>query len=130
MPCDYSLYPINWNTEIRPDILSRANNCCEFCMVPNYKFILRGTWNGIDCYQDMDGTIYNAANSEVIGSDYLGEVHPTNKFIKIVLTVAHLDHDVTNNNYKNLRALCQRCHNRHDIIFRKSNRDNNKLKLF
>ena len=34
---------------------------------------------------------------------------------KIVLTVAHLDHDKTNNRFTNLAALCQKCHLRHDI---------------
>lgn len=29
---------------------------------------------------------------------------------RVVLTVAHLDHDTTNNDPANLRALCQRCH--------------------
>lgn len=34
---------------------------------------------------------------------------------KVVLTVAHIDHDKTNNRFNNLAALCQRCHLRHDI---------------
>ncbi len=110
MPIDYRKYPKNWKTEIRPAILERANGCCEFCKVPNYKMILRGIWNDVECYQDDDGTIYNAKTSEVMGSDYVGEVHPTNKMIKVVLTVAHLDHDVNNNDYSNLKALCQKCH--------------------
>ncbi len=29
---------------------------------------------------------------------------------KVVLTVAHMDHDKANNDPANLRALCQRCH--------------------
>jgi len=29
MPIDYSEYPDNWFTEIRPAILKRAENCCE-----------------------------------------------------------------------------------------------------
>lgn len=33
---------------------------------------------------------------------------------RVVLTVAHLDHDTTHNSDDNLRALCQRCHLRHD----------------
>lgn len=33
---------------------------------------------------------------------------------RVVLTVAHLDHDTTNNTRENLRALCQRCHLRYD----------------
>lgn len=39
-----------------------------------------------------------------------------------VLTVAHLDHDATNNDFGNLRALCQRCHNTHDITQRRESR--------
>ena len=41
-----------------------------------------------------------------------GDDYP--KIIKIVLTVAHVDHDPTNNAESNLAALCQRCHLRHD----------------
>lgn len=33
---------------------------------------------------------------------------------KVVLTVAHLDHDPRNCDPSNLRAWCQRCHNRYD----------------
>lgn len=130
MPCDYSKYPSNWKTEIRPTIIERAKNRCEFCSVENYKLIIRGTWNGVECYQDEDGFIYNANTSEYIGGDYLGEVHPTNKLVKIVLTVAHLDHDVNNNDHSNLKALCQRCHNRHDVGYRKENRKKNQPRLF
>ena len=36
----------------------------------------------------------------------------------VVLTVAHLDHDVTNNAMSNLKALCQLCHNRLDAKMR------------
>lgn len=130
MPCDYSKYTSNWKTEIRPAIIERAKNRCEFCSVENYKLIIRGTWNGVECYQDEDGFIYNANTSEYIGGDYLGEVHPTNKLVKIVLTVAHLDHDVNNNDHSNLKALCQRCHNRHDVGYRKENRKKNQPRLF
>jgi hypothetical protein len=33
---------------------------------------------------------------------------------KVVLTIAHLDQDITNNDPGNLRAWCQRCHLTHD----------------
>ena len=33
---------------------------------------------------------------------------------KIILTVAHLDQDPTNNSFTNLSALCQKCHFSHD----------------
>lgn len=41
---------------------------------------------------------------------------------RVVLTVAHLDHDPTNNDPANLRALCQRCHNRYDAPMRAAGR--------
>lgn len=40
----------------------------------------------------------------------------------VVLTVAHLDHDPTNNDPANLRAWCQRCHNTYDAPHRAENR--------
>ena len=133
MPINYALYPKNWKTEIRPAILERANNCCEFCKISNHKIIIRGTWKDVDCYQCIDdGTIFDANTSEIIGADYVGEVHPTNPMVKVVLTIAHLDHDVNNNDYSNLKGLCQRCHNRYDSVNRKKNRKNKKglLSLF
>ena len=33
---------------------------------------------------------------------------------KVVLTVAHLDHNISNNSFFNLKAMCQRCHLRYD----------------
>lgn len=64
--------------------------------------------------------------SEKIGADYLG-IFSENPLIKIVLTVAHLDHDIDNNDYSNLKHLCQRCHNRYDRENRNKNRRENKL---
>lgn len=42
-----------------------------------------------------------------------GEPHPVTGS-KVVLTVAHLDHNPQNNDEGNLRALCQRCHLTYD----------------
>jgi len=42
-----------------------------------------------------------------------GEPHPVTGS-RVVLTVAHLDHDTTNNTDDNLAALCQRCHLTYD----------------
>lgn len=54
------------------------------------------------------------------------------KSIKIVLTVAHLDHNPTNNDCSNLKAMCQKCHNNYDKEHRKESRKNNtnQLNLF
>lgn len=44
-----------------------------------------------------------------------GEPHPLTGS-KVVLTIAHLDHG-KNGNLDNLRALCQRCHLKHDLDY-------------
>ncbi len=45
------------------------------------------------------------------------EAHPVTGS-RVVLTIAHLDHDPGNSHPDNLRALCQRCHNTHDAAVR------------
>lgn len=40
---------------------------------------------------------------------------------RVVLTVAHLDHDTTNNSDENLAALCQRCHLTYDAAHHAAN---------
>lgn len=106
MPIDYKKYPSNWKTEIRPAILKRANNKCEFCGVENHAVGARdrfGDWH--------DERKISGMNSDC-GEHYFGYPYP--KIIKIVLTVAHLDHDCTNNVEDNLKALCQKCHLTYD----------------
>lgn len=41
---------------------------------------------------------------------------------QIVPTVAHLDHDTTDNDPQNPAALCRRCHNRYDAPMRAQRR--------
>ena len=41
---------------------------------------------------------------------------------RVILTVAHLDHDPRNNADDNLAALCQKCHNTYDAAKRHGNR--------
>lgn len=53
------------------------------------------------------------------------EVHPETGS-RVILTIAHLDHDPTHNDETNLRAWCQRCHNTYDAKERAKNRRNNK----
>lgn len=44
---------------------------------------------------------------------------------RVVLAIAHLDHTPEHNSPDNLRALCQRCHNRYDAKHRAGTRRNN-----
>jgi hypothetical protein len=114
MPINYKNYPANWKSEIRPAILERAKHKCEFCEVNNYAIIHRFGKGLKDWSYWPEGM-----ESEVWSLDGL-------KSVKIVLTVAHLDHNIANNDFQNLKALCQRCHNQHDVGFRKQNRRRNK----
>lgn len=96
-------YPSNWK-QIRERILGRAGNKCE------------GIW-GEKC---------GVANHAIVRR-YLTQDLSRFKDIKIVLTIAHMDHTPENNDDRNLRALCQRCHNQYDAKFRANNRIKNKL---
>ena len=39
----------------------------------------------------------------------------------VVLTIMHMDHNESNNDWGNLNAACQRCHNTYDMPHRKQN---------
>jgi len=120
MPIDYSKYPPNWKTEIRPRILERAKKCCQHCGVPNYAVGHRdddGKFHptGGNVTHDQAGAgelTYSKAKELVNHCQELDENH----LIIIVLTIAHLDHDEENHNVKDerLAALCQRCHLKYD----------------
>ncbi len=89
-------YPRDWKA-IRERILERAKNdlgipCCEECGAPNHMWIEREADGWIAC-QPCDG-------------------------VWIVLTIAHLNHVPEDNRDENLKAWCQRCHNRYDAPMR------------
>lgn len=117
MPIDYSKYPDNWKSEIRPRILERAENRCEFCNVENHEFVFRGLWHNEEVYQYADGRIYSYPSGNYRDTEMAGDVQPLSgnphqKAVKIILTIAHLDHDEENQNVQDdrLAALCQKCH--------------------
>jgi len=121
------LYPDNWN-QIRADILERDKHRCKFCKVPNYAVGYRDEEetfipNGGNLYCDAAGQgelPYKEAREMVL--EYNSWHSEEYRWIVIVLTIAHLDHNPQNNDFENLAALCQRCHNRHDINDRQRNR--------
>ena len=56
---------------------------------------------------------YRARNRcEICGAEN-HKPHPETGSV-VVLTVMHLDHDIDNNSFFNLKAACQRCHFRYD----------------
>lgn len=113
MPINYKLYPPNWFTELRPAVLTRAQHKCECCRAKNYAVV---RWdNEQNAYYEYDHhhtpQSFKEANAL---RNRLKDRHFFKDWRVIVLTIAHLDHDITNNDLTNLKALCQRCHLKHD----------------
>lgn len=110
MPCDYKEYHPDWKTKIRPDILKRCGNKCFFC----------GVENGAIGWRDEDGHfIYSEEYLKTKERGY--GFYQTSGYLKIVLTIMHLDHDIKNNDYNNLAAGCQKCHLNYDKDIHKKN---------
>ncbi len=92
------LYPADWPV-ISARIRERAGDRCEWCGAPNLATI----------YYDQAGQWHEHGSDEGMVLWRTGA-----KGVRVVLTVAHLDHDPTNCDDSNLAALCQRCHLRYD----------------
>ena len=110
-------YPANWK-EISLRIRARAGEACEWCKAPNGELIDRSR-DG-ESYMVMDGRVFRATNGEPLGMCRGSEWPSCGRLTKVVLTVAHLDHTPENCADDNLKALCQRCHNRYDMPMRKA----------
>jgi hypothetical protein len=121
MPIDYKKYPPNWLTEIRPRIIKRAKNICE-CDGCNFKHLeevwavkYRGRTTG--WFRDFEeaNTMPKTIESRYDKNKKCKTI-PNPKKVKVILTIAHLDHDETNMNVSDdrLKAMCQLCHLRYD----------------
>lgn len=97
-------YPADWKA-IRAAIMARAGDACECtgqcgdphadgpCAAPHMERILR---------DHREPARWSEHDPELAG------LNPEST--KVILTVAHVDHDERNNDPSNLLALCQRCH--------------------
>lgn len=112
-------YPANWKA-ISAAVRSEAGNRCEQCKAPNGEYVARGVGYADGTYMLMHGEVHDAETGECKGMAR-GSEYPTKGLTKIVLTVAHLDHQPENNDRSNLRALCQRCHLRYDAAHHAKN---------
>lgn len=67
-------------------------------------------------WKEISLAIRSRANWCCEGTDHFPDCRAVNSHphpetgSRVILTVAHLDHDTNNNDPANLRALCQRCH--------------------
>jgi 5-methylcytosine-specific restriction endonuclease McrA len=96
-PENKARYPKNW-LEISAAVRERAGFKCEECGVENG--VYRNNSTG-----EITTDMMQAETWHLIDGDSVA---------KIVITVAHLDHQPENCAPENLRAWCQRCHNRYD----------------
>ena len=111
-------YPKDW-PQISKRIREAAGQKCQKCGAPNGAIICRGDSKAsLGTYMVETGEIYDVETGEYVdtgrGSEYIG------RFVCVVLTVAHLDNQPENCADENLRAWCQRCHNRYDMPMRKA----------
>lgn len=96
--------------DTRRRILTRAKEKCEFCGKPNRRLVY--------VTRDGSGRWWPFAPNRILCL-YIDKL--TVHLIECVLTIAHLDHDPTNNDDSNLKALCQACHLKHDQKFHLAN---------
>jgi len=121
MPIDYKKYPKNWKSEIVPRILKRAKNKCEFCHLKNGQTVYSAKFFIKMPYRDKI-ILKNIWFSEVLDLKRIALLWLSYKKVKVVLTIAHLDHDSENHKVKDsrLKALCQYCHLNYDSEHKKS----------
>jgi hypothetical protein len=112
---DYKEYHPKW-TLIRRMILRREKNRCAWCGLNNHEIITKPD------RKPVGGHIWHEV--QMMKRRGYSTQQAFNRFglTRIVLTIAHIDHDHTNNRFSNLAALCQRCHLNHDAPQHASNR--------
>lgn len=100
---------------IRKRIGERSDWRCETCGAPHMTMIARGTYRSRDAYMVLETCkVFCAETGLHMATMRCTSEFASKKVLKIVLTVAHLDHDEASDADENLAHLCQRHHLRHD----------------
>lgn len=92
--------------EMRDQILDEQGYLCKLCHAPHGQEIVRSTVTG----------------KWMTTPDWFQQNEEPCRYVKIRLTVAHINQDPTDNRRVNLMGLCQRCHNLIDMPYRKLGR--------
>jgi hypothetical protein len=104
------LYPRNWRTISAAIRFGRAGGRCEACARPHGQILAclaDGRW------QDPATGAWRDGRGKPAQAPDLVELM-AGRTTRVVLAAAHRDHNPRHNSRRNLRALCQRCHLRHD----------------
>lgn len=111
-PDQRARYPKDWPA-ISLRIRARADWRCEFCGVPNAELgaWISGKWHKAE--PKGTGLRDNPRHGETFPCRRGDSVIWT-KLKRVVLTVAHLNHQPEDCRDENLKALCQRCHLAYD----------------
>ena len=122
-PSQRWLYPIDWRELSQVIRFDRAGGRCEHCRRPHRNHVVvgpEGLWWDTDRQSWRD---HRGRRSRVLPNlTKLAAQHPVLTGFAtaplpatfVVLATAHLDQDPSNNDSRNLAALCQRCHLQHD----------------
>jgi hypothetical protein len=118
------LYPIDWRELSAFIRFRRAKGRCEHCRRPHDRHVLH-LGNGV--WWDEQTASWRSGEGRKVRRlptpDELARMQPGLSGIdppahlrvtRVVLATAHLNHDPGDNRPRNLAALCQRCHMRHD----------------
>jgi hypothetical protein len=122
-------YGAAWRKVTRPRILERAGNKCEQCGCPNHTDLGRigGFWLNVnvswkhgvrELWIQPDGSHYELSD--------LMDPPGTLRKVRIVLTIAHLNHEAGDDRDENLKALCQWCHLNYDKLHHRETRSTRK----
>ena len=125
MPIDRKKYHPKWSLISRLVRFRRAGNHCEQCGLRNYSvgYWADKVWHPPQHWHRIDPAdgfrSWKEAKAWVDSyNDDIGELYDpyTKRVCVVILTVSHLDHDIRNNRFENLKALCQCCHLGHDRV--------------
>ena len=100
-------YPPDWD-DIRVAILGRAGYRCEWpgCGARHFA---RGVWR-----EGVFHQLEHPSTPHCVDLELAKSIRADERIIRIVLTIAHLDHQPENCDHENLRAWCQRHHLAYD----------------
>jgi hypothetical protein len=116
-------YPADWPA-ISLRVREEAGNQCEKCGAPNGSLIRRGRdAEGRALWRPASATAYEDGFCAETGAEVPDTGEDTvgwGQCVKVVLTVAHLNHRPEDCARENLRAWCQRCHNAYDAPMRRA----------
>jgi hypothetical protein len=110
-------YGREWREQVRARILARAGGQCERCGKPDRRIV----WTASGRRADGEHWMCWRLSRYEPWRDQRGRTLPAgapppgrSRRVRVILTVAHLNHDPRDNRDTNLAALCQWCHLNYD----------------